>query len=101
MFLAEIKCGHHVGYVDALRDQTRFAINHRVIDLAGLVVPLISGFNKIPPELALEFTNIFLFHILLSFCSNNSCPEETAASRSVTYWLGNRHSLGGPSCLGC
>ena len=49
VFPAEMNGGHHIGYIGALGDQTRLAIDHRVIDLALFVVLLVGRLNQSRP----------------------------------------------------
>jgi hypothetical protein len=58
---------HYVGYVGTLGDQTRFAINHGVVDFALFLVLLAGRFNQLTAELTFEFIDIFLLHVFLSF----------------------------------
>jgi hypothetical protein len=67
MFPSEVDSGYYVGYVRALSDQTRFAIDHGVIDLAFVVVLRVCWLNHAPAHLAFELNYIFLFHVFLRF----------------------------------
>jgi hypothetical protein len=66
VFSSEMYRGHHVGYICALGNQTRFSIDHGVIDSAFFVVLLVGGLYQVPPQLTLEFTDILRLHIFLS-----------------------------------
>ncbi len=54
--------GNHVGHVGAFGDQARFAADHRVVDLARLVVTRVRGFDQLAPELSFQLSNSFLLH---------------------------------------
>src|SRR5581483_8509107 len=62
MLPAEVNGGNHVGHVRTLGDQTGFAANHSVIDLALFFVARICGLDQITPKLAFEFIDGFLLH---------------------------------------
>src|SRR5450631_451680 len=72
VFPSEMYCGHHVGYICALGNQTRFSIDHGVIDSAFFLVLLAGGLHQVAPQLTLEFTDILRLHIFLSFAANQS-----------------------------
>jgi hypothetical protein len=67
LFAAEMDGRHYVGYVGTLRDQTRLAIDHGIVDFALFLVFLGGRFYQITAELTLEFIDIFLLHVFLSF----------------------------------
>jgi hypothetical protein len=74
VFPAEMNCGHHVGYICALGNQTRFSIDHGVIHSAFFFVFLVGGLYQVTPQLTLEFTNVLLLHIFLSYSVKSNIP---------------------------
>jgi hypothetical protein len=74
---------HYVGYVGTLRDQTRLAIDHGIVDFALFLVFLGGRFNQITAELTLEFIDIFLLHVFLSFLYSGGANEVRRLFRFV------------------
>src|SRR5436190_6095208 len=62
MLPAETNGGNHVGHISALRDQTRFATDHGVIDFAGFLITRVGGLDQLTAELTLELSDRFLLH---------------------------------------
>ncbi len=79
MLPAEMNGGNHVGHVSAPGDQTRFAANHSVIDLARFLVPRVGGLDQLTPELTFELSDDFLLHDLVQ-------NQETSGSISTLPW---------------
>jgi hypothetical protein len=65
MFPGEMYGRHHVGDIGALGNQTRLAIDHRVIHFALFVVTRVGRLNQIAPELTFEFEYILRLHCFL------------------------------------
>jgi hypothetical protein len=72
VFPAEMNCGHHIGHICTLGNQTRFSIDHGVIHSAFFFVSLVGGLYQVTPQLTFKFTDILLLHIFLSFVANQS-----------------------------
>jgi hypothetical protein len=66
VFPAEMNCGHHIGYIGTLGNQTWFSIDHGVIDSAFVIVLFVGGLYQVTPQLTFKFTDILLLHIFLS-----------------------------------
>ncbi len=81
MFSAEMNGGHHVGYIRAFGDQTRFAIDHRVVYFAFFLVLRICRLNQITAELAFEFGDIFLLHV--SYLSGQKNPATLSSNECL------------------
>jgi hypothetical protein len=79
---AEMNGSDYVGYVSAIRDQTRFATDHGIIDLARFFITRVGGLDKITAELIPELNNRFLFHGFLHFWADlaDSIPHYGRAS---------------------
>src|SRR4051794_27686189 len=110
MFPPEVDCRYHVGNIDALRNQARFAIDHRVVNLAILVVAWIRGLNQLTPELSSEFNHILHLHWFLhpgyvpsvpDSCTQESLPcAETDAASSTRERTEKPHTSGRPGLAG-
>src|SRR6516162_8273430 len=67
---------HHIGYVCAPGNQSRFAANHGVIHSACVFIAFIRRFDQCTPELSSEFNDGLLIHDILRI-PDSASPAET------------------------
>ena len=59
LLAGEIDAAHHVGHVAAIDDQAGHAIDHRVVDLARVVVVGVARLHHAPAQLGSKFLDEF------------------------------------------